>query len=183
MRHRKKSERFSRSRAQKKALVKSLVRALIINERITTVTSRAKYLRSEIDKLITWAKKGTLANKRLAFCVLEDHKLVKKLFDDIGPRFSAKGGSASGGKEITGGYTRVLRSGIRKGDGASLSLIELTKIVKEKKIHKKKEEKAEPKEVSKEERKEKIPPKKIIKPKKGFVSGVKKIFKKERDAL
>ena len=178
MRHRKKSERFSRSRAQKKALVKSLVRALIINERITTVTSRAKYLRGEIDKLITRAKKGTLANKRLAFCLLEDHKLVKKLFDDIGPRFSA-----SGGKEINGGYTRVLRLGNRKGDGASLSLIELTKVVKKRKAHKKKEEKAELKEVSKEEKKEKIPPKKITKPKKGFTSGVRKIFKKERDAL
>ncbi len=183
MRHRKKSERFSRPRAQKKALVKSLVRAMVINERITTITSRAKYLRGEIDRLITLAKKGTLAGKRLAYRVLEDHKLVKKLFDDIGPRFSAKGGSASGGKEINGGYTRVLRLGNRKGDGASLSIVELTKRVKKKKIHKKKEGKVEVKEVSKEEKGEKVPPKKIAKPKKSFVTGVKKIFKKERDAL
>ncbi|MCK4519990.1 MAG: 50S ribosomal protein L17 [Candidatus Omnitrophica bacterium] len=173
MRHRKKSERFSRPRAQKKALVKSLVRAMVINERITTITSRAKYLKGEIDRLITRAKKGTLAGKRLAYRILEDHKLVKKLFDDIGPRF----------KDVNGGYTRSLRLGNRKGDGASLSIIELTKRVKKKKIHKKKEGKAEVKEASKEEKSEKVPPKKITKPKKSFVTGVKKIFKKERDAL
>jgi len=77
MRHRKKSERFSRSQSQRKALIKSLLRAVIINERITTTTSRAKYLKGEVDGLITWAKKGTLAGKRLAYSVLGDHKLVK----------------------------------------------------------------------------------------------------------
>lgn len=173
MRHRKKSERFSRPRAQKKALVKALVRAVVINERITTVTSRAKYLRGEIDKLITWAKKGTLSGKRLAYRILEDHKLVKKLFDDIGPRF----------KDVSGGYTRLLRLGTRKGDGASLSIIELTKRIKKEKIHQKKEEKAQEKETPKEEKGEKISSKKVAKPKKGFVTGVKKIFKKKRDAL
>lgn len=173
MRHRKKSEKFSRPRAQRKALIKSLIRAIIINERITTVTSRAKYLRGRIDKLITWAKKGTLANKRLSYRIIEDHKLVKKLFDDIGPRF----------KDIAGGYTRMLRLGTRKGDGASLSIIELTKRVKKKKIGKEKLEKAEVKIDPKEQKEEKVSSVKAVKPKKNFVAGVKKIFKKERDAL
>lgn len=167
MRHRKKSERFSRSRAQRKALIKSLLRAVLINERITTTTSRAKYLKGEVDKLITWAKKGTLSARRLAYRVLGDHKLVKRLFNEIGPRF----------KDISGGYTRCLRVNNRKGDGASLSLIELTRIIKIDKLHKKKA-----KEAPDEEGKEKISPKKEIKPKEGFVSGVRKIFKKERDA-
>jgi len=109
MRHRKKSERFSRSQSQRKALIKSLLRAVIINERITTTTSRAKYLKGEVDGLITWAKKGTLAGKRLAYSVLGDHKLVKKLFDEIGPRFS----------KVSGGYTRTLSVATRKGDGGT----------------------------------------------------------------
>lgn len=173
MRHRKKSERFSRSRAQRKALVKSLARALIINERITTTTSRAKYLRGVVDRLITLAKKGSLSGRRLAYRTLEDHKLVKRLFDDIGPRF----------KDISGGYTRVLRLNNRKGDGASLSLIELTRIVRKEKTYKKKVKETEFKETFKEDGREKVPPKKEAKSKKGFVSGVRKIFKKERDAL
>jgi len=173
MRHRKKSEKFSRPRAQRKALVKSLLRAIIINERITTTTSRAKYLKGEVDRLITRAKKGTLSDRRLAFRCLGDHKLVKKLFNEIAPRF----------KNISGGYTRSLRLTKRKGDGALLSLIELTRIVKKEAPRKKKVKETETKETLKEEDQRKIPPKKEVKPKKGFVSGVRKIFKKERDAL
>ena len=175
MRHRKKSERFSRPRAQKKALVKALIRAVLINERITTTTSRAKYLRGAVDKLITWAKKGTLAYKRLAFKTLGDHKLVSRLFEVIGPRF----------KHVNGGYTRILSVGIRKGDGASLSLIELTKKALKPKELKIKKEKAPQKLGEKEMPKEgsKVPPKKGTRPQKGIFSGVKKVFKKERDSL
>ena len=178
MRHRRKSERFSRPRAQRKALIKSLLRAVIINERITTTTSRAKYLRGEVDRLITLAKKGTLSGRRLAYRVLGDHKLVKRLFNEIGPRFM----------NISGGYTRCLRVSNRKGDGAPLSLIELTRIVKidkpsKRKVKETEVKKTEAKETVKEEDKRKVPPKKEAKPKKGFVSGVRKIFKKERDAL
>ena len=85
MRHRRKSEKFSRSRAQRKALVKSLLQAVIVNERIVTTTSRAKYLRAEVDKLITWGKRGTLADKRLAYDVLGNHRMVTKLFNSILP--------------------------------------------------------------------------------------------------
>ena len=171
MRHRKKSEKFSRSRAQKKALVKSLVRAVLINERISTTTSKAKYLRSEVDKLITWAKKDTLACKRLAYRVIGDHKLVKRLFEVIGPRF----------KHINGGYTRVLNMGYRRGDGAAISLFELTrKAIKTKGIKEKKEkDKVKP---SIEKEQEAVSTKEA-KTKKGMFSGVKKAFKKERNAL
>ena len=172
MRHRKKSEKFSRSRGQRKALVKSLLRAVIINERITTTTPRAKYLRAEVDGLITWAKKGTLSARRLAYRSLGDHKLVKKLFDEIAPRF----------KNISGGYTRALSLMKRKGDGAPLSLIELTRIVKIDKPRKKKVKEADNKETLKEEAQSKVPPTKETKPKKGFASGVRKIFKKDKDA-
>jgi large subunit ribosomal protein L17 len=171
MRHRKKSERFSRSRAQRKALVKSLLKAVVINERIKTTTSKAKYLRGEVDQLITLAKTNTLASRRQAFDVLGDHKLVHRLFESIGPRF----------KNIKGGYTRVLTAGVRKGDGALLSILELTKIEKKAKLRKVKKEK--PKEERPEKPEEKKAPKKEAKPKKGLVSGMRKIFKKERDAL
>jgi large subunit ribosomal protein L17 len=171
MRHRKKSEKFSRSRAQRKALIKSLLRAVIINERITTTTSKAKHLRAQVDKLITLAKKGTLASRRMAFAALGDHKLVRRLFDVIGPRFT----------HIKGGYTRVLKAGVRKGDGASLAVFELTKVEKKVKPSRVKKEKVKEEQPQKPE--EKKPPKREVKPKKGIISGVRQIFKKERDAL
>lgn len=174
MRHRKKSEKLSRPRAQRKALVKSLLRALIINERIKTTTSKAKFLRTDASRLITWAKKGDLASRRMAFRFLEDRSLVKRLFDVIGPRF----------KEINGGYVRVLGLGHRSGDGAAMSLIELTKRQVKKKIVKaKKGKEGQPTLPEKKEKKENKVFKKEEKPKKGIISGVRKIFKKERDGL
>jgi len=172
MRHRKKSEKFSRPRAQRKALIKSLLRAIIINERITTTTSKAKFIKSKVDKLITWAKNDNLSNKRLAYRALGDHKLVKKLFSDIGLRF----------REINGGYCRVLHSGKRLGDGASLSILEFTKIDKKKKTAKSRKKESSSKH---QQDKEKVSVKKETKlkdskPKKGILSGAKKIFKKEK---
>lgn len=172
MRHRKKSKKFSRPRAQRKALVKSLLRSLIIYERIKTTQQKAKSLRGWADKLITWAKDDTLHRRRLSYKLLESHTLVKRLFNDIGPRY----------KDINGGYTRIIDLCHRKGDGAKLSILELTKIEKKEKVHKDKKKKKE-KEVPHEERHERKAPKKEEKPKKGIVSGMRRIFKKERDAL
>jgi len=169
MRHRKKKEKFSRPRAQRKALVKSLVRAVVINGRIITTTPIAKHLKSEVDKIITWAKKGSIFYRRLAYRILGDRKLVKRLFEVIGPQFEG----------ISGGYTRVLRVGHRKGDGASLSLLELTKIAKKEKTDGKKKEKEQIKDS--EEKGEKVSSKKDKTPKKGIISGVRKIFKKENE--
>jgi len=171
MRHKKKSEKFSRSRAQRKALVKSLVRALFTYERITTTQAKAKGIREWADKLIEWAKKDSLHHRRLAYKFLCDHKLVKRLFEDIGPRF----------KDISGGYTRIFNLGYRKGDGASMSLLELTRLKKEEKKKKGKKEKEEKKEVMVEEKK--TPLKEEVQPQKKFLQGIKKIFKKERDSF
>jgi large subunit ribosomal protein L17 len=169
MRHRKTIKRFSRPAFQRKALVKSLIRAVITKERISTTEAKAKAIRSWVEKLITLAKKDTLHNRRLSYRLLEDHTLVNRLFESIGPRF----------KEVPGGYTRVIDFGNRKGDGAKLSILELTrKEEKEKKPVAKKE-----KAVKEKKETEKVVPKKTEKPKKGLMSGVKKMFKKERDSL
>lgn len=155
MRHRKTTKKLSRSRAQRKALISALVRAVISKERIITTQAKAKALRKWVDKLITWAKNDTLHHKRLSYRLLKDHLLVKRLFEVIGPRF----------KTINGGYCRVLDLRRRKGDGALISVFELTKreeIVKKAK---------EPKIKHEEEKKA---------PRKGIMSGVKNIFKKER---
>ncbi|MCK9614535.1 MAG: 50S ribosomal protein L17 [Candidatus Omnitrophica bacterium] len=171
MRHRKKSQKFSRSRAQRKALKKSLLRSLIIYERIKTSEAKAKELSSWIDRLISLAKESTLANRRLAYKVLCDHMLVKKLFDNIAPRF----------KDINGGYSRIFGLGYRKGDASKISLIELTRVEKKEKkvIHKKEKEQ---KHVEIERKEERHAPLKE-KPKKTIIDGVKGIFKKERDSL
>ncbi|MDD4183342.1 MAG: 50S ribosomal protein L17 [Candidatus Omnitrophica bacterium] len=171
MRHKKKSQKFSRPRAQRKALKKSLLRSLVIYERIKTSEAKATELSSWIDRLISLAKEPTLANKRLAYEVLCDHLLVKKLFDNIAPRF----------KGINGGYSRVLNLGYRKGDACKISLIELTRIEKKEKkeVHKKEKEE---KHVEIERKEEKHAPLKE-KPKKTIIDGVKGIFKKERDSL
>jgi len=161
MRHRKKSERFSRSRAQRKALIRSLLRSLFIYEKIVTTQSKAKGIRGWVDKLVEWAKKDTLHHRRLAYKILCDHKLVKRLFEEIAPRF----------KDISGGYTRIVNIGYREGDGALLSLLELTRIKEEKKEKKKKEEKG------KEAVKEISPPQETVQPQKSFFQGIKKLFK------
>jgi len=155
MRHRKKSKKFSRSRAQRKALMKSLLRSIITYERIVTTESKAKGVRKWVDRLITWAKEDTLHHRRLCYRWLENHKLVKRLFEEIAPRF----------KDVSGGYIRITDLGNRRGDGAKLSILELTRTEKREKVSKKKEEKKK-----REPREEK----------KSFISGVKKIFKKEK---
>lgn len=163
MRHRKKSQRLSRSRAQRKALVKSLLRALVISERIKTTEAKAKAIRSPMDKLITWSKRGDLHSRRLSYNVLGDHILVKRLFDEIGPRF----------KDLSGGYTRIIDLGRRKGDGALTSLVELVR------IESKKAKKVKPSATGSSEKKEKQPLQNG-KSVKSLVSGVKKILKRKK---
>ena len=159
MRHRKKSEKFSRPRAQRKALVNSLLRSLLIYERITTSESKAKAMRSWADKVINWGKTDTLANRRLSYRLLKDHSLVKRLFTEIGPRY----------KDINGGYTRVIGLKLRKGDGAKLSILELTQRVEKKAPDLKA---AKGKKAAKDTQEAKASDKK-----KGLVSGMKKMFK------
>ena len=172
MRHRKKQNKFSRPRSQRKALIKSMIRSVLIYERVVTTEAKAKRIKANVEKLITLGKRGDLHSRRLAYDVLGSHQLVKRLFEDISPRF----------KDIEGGYTRVLKINHRKGDGAELALLELTKRVETKKAEKVKAHKhAEKSEDVKEKEHKRAP--RVEKPKKGFMKGVKKIFKKERDAL
>ncbi|OPX29710.1 MAG: 50S ribosomal protein L17 [Candidatus Omnitrophica bacterium 4484_171] len=162
MRHRKKSEKFSRSRAQRKALVKSLLRSLVIYGRIRTTKSKAMAIRSYMDRLISRAKKNDLSSRRLSYNVLGSHTLVKKLFDEIGPRF----------KDINGGYTRVFNIGYRRGDGALVSIVELTR---------REQKKPRKKKVITEDTKKDAAPEKD-KDKKGFISGIKGIFRKDKNS-
>lgn len=165
MRHKKKGNKLSRSRGQRKALLKSLLKSVIISERIKTTTPKAKMLKPQIDKLITLAKKDNLAARRQAFKKIGDHSLVKKLFDQIGPRF----------RNGQGGYCRIYNLGFRKSDGALLAQIELTNLA-EKKVKKEKSAKATGKTV-KPEASESKEAKKQTSKKKGL-TGLKKMFNK-----
>lgn len=123
MRHRVNKSRLSLSMSQRKALISSLARAVMINGRIKTTRERAKNARPLVERLISLGKEGSLSAKRQAYKILQDHLLVSKLFKEIAPKF----------KNRTGGYSRILLFGRRRGDGTEMALFELSEIIKEKK--------------------------------------------------
>ena len=152
MRHRVAGRKLSRHTQHRELMFRNMLVSLLQYERIKTTLAKGKELRSWADKIITLGKKGTLHARRQAFALLRNEGIVKKLFDEIAPRF----------KDREGGYTRVYRLGWRQGDGAPLSLVELVTYAapEEKKkstIKKAKEilEKVTPKKKGKEEKKEK----------------------------
>lgn len=115
MRHKVKKKKFDRTKEQRLALYRSLARALILEERIETTLERAKAVRGFVEKLVTLGKRGDLASRRRALELLPDKEAVRKLFEDVAPRFEGR----------NGGYTRVLKlPHRRKGDGAQLAIIE-----------------------------------------------------------
>ena len=116
MRHMNQGRKLNRTSAHRKALFRNLVLALLKHERIKTTDAKAKELRHFADRMVTLGKRGDLAARRLAFNFMQSRDAVKKLFDEIAPRF----------KERNGGYTRVVKFGFRRGDAASLSIIEFT---------------------------------------------------------
>ena len=116
MRKRKKGRKLSRKRDQRRALLKALASALILNERIKTTEAKAKEISGLVEKFITRAKKGDLLNRRL-LTQFFPKKAVKKLIDEVGPRYKSR----------PGGYTRVIKLGPRKSDGARMAIIELIK--------------------------------------------------------
>ncbi len=116
MRHLKDGRKLNRTAAHRKALMRNLVKALLKREQIRTTDAKAKELRRWADRIVTLGKKGSLHARRQAFAYLGSRKLVKRLFDDVAPRF----------QERAGGYTRVLKIGPRRGDAAPLSLVEFT---------------------------------------------------------
>lgn len=118
MRHRKSGRKLGRNPSHRKALLRNMASALITYGRITTTEAKAKTLRGVIEPLITLAIKDDVHARRQAYRVLNDHQLVKRLFDEIGPLF----------KDGGGGYTRVVKLALpRKGDSAPLAIIEFTR--------------------------------------------------------
>lgn len=115
MRHLKHGRKLNRDQGHRKALFRNMAIALLKHERIETTDAKAKDLRGYTEKLISLGKKGDLHSRRMAAKKIHDADVLKKLFDDLAKRNVSR----------NGGYTRVLKSRFRKGDCASLSVIEL----------------------------------------------------------
>jgi len=173
MRHRKRRSRLSMMTARRNATMINMVKSLFKHQRIETIHARAKEARRLAESLITLSREDTVTARRRAYSILGDRDLVGKLFKEIAPLFKTR----------TSGYTRIIPLGFRRGDGASLAILELTEKKVIVKAPKKKKEKAkeearpeakaaketapdaakktadEKKEVRKEEQKIKQPPK------------------------
>ena len=115
MRHRCRVPQLGKPADQRKALLRSLATELIRHGQIKTTKTRAKAVRSEVDRIITLAKDGSLAARRKAISYLYDKNLVHKLFANAPERY----------KDLKGGYTRVVRTVRRRGDNAEMAIIEL----------------------------------------------------------
>lgn len=127
MRHAKTGRRFGRTTSHRIAMFRNMVTSLIQHEKITTTDAKAKEIRPIAEKMITLGKRGDLHAVRQAAAYIRDKKVVTKLFENIAPRY----------KERDGGYTRIIKLGIRQGDNANISVIELVEEQFEKKQVKK----------------------------------------------
>ena len=116
MRHRNGIKKLNRNGSHRRALLRNMAIALFRHERIHTTHVKAKVLRAFAEKLITLAKRGDLHARRLAAKEVHDAQVLQKLFGEIGPLFAQR----------PGGYTRVLKTGTRRGDNSMTALIELT---------------------------------------------------------
>ena len=114
MRHRVGGRKLQRTSAHRAALFRNMSAALIKHEQITTTLAKAKELRPYIEKLVTLGKRGGLSNRRLAHARLLDDAQLVKLFDTIAPRYASR----------NGGYTRVIKAGIRASDASPMAIIE-----------------------------------------------------------
>ncbi len=115
MRHRVAGVKLNRSPSHRRALFRNLVTALLQHESVKTTDAKAKELKRWGDRMITLGKQGTLHARRRAAALIHGHAVVKKLFDELAPRYQAR----------QGGYTRVTKLGIRAGDAAPISIVEL----------------------------------------------------------
>lgn len=117
MRHNYKGRKLGTDSSHTRAMKRSLVGALLANDRIKTIESRAKEIRPDVDRIITWAKKGDLHSRRLAIARLGgDKELVREVFEKVAQGLFA---------DRNGGYTRIMKLGNRKGDNAPMVIIEL----------------------------------------------------------
>ena len=114
MRHRVGGRKLQRTSSHRAALFRNMAAALIKHEQITTTTAKAKELRPYVEKQVTLAKKGGLSNRRIAHSRIMDEAQERKLFEVIGPRYADR----------NGGYTRVIKAGIRASDAAPIAVIE-----------------------------------------------------------
>ncbi len=177
MRHRKRKKRFEcRTMGHRKALMRSLLSALFLHQKIKTTVARTKEVRRAADKLVTLGKQSTLHARRQAFEILQDKALVKRLFEKIAPAFEKR----------AGGYTRTIRISPRHGDGAEMAILELTELIAAPERGKIKpagkprqplKEEVKPKE---KREKEKAIPEKKEKKTSGFLEGLRKRFRTDR---
>lgn len=115
MRHRKSGRQLNRNSSHRKAMFRNMSASLIEHEVIRTTLPKAKELRRVVEPMITRAGKDSVANRRIAFSRLRSDAAVKKLFDELGPRYV----------ERPGGYIRILKAGFRTGDKAPMAYVEL----------------------------------------------------------
>lgn len=115
MRHGKAGRRLGRKTSHREAMFRNMVTSLLDHGKITTTDAKAKEIRVVAERMITLGKRGDLHSMRLAASVIREKSVVSKLFSTIAPRY----------KERLGGYTRIIKLGIRQGDAAPVSLIEL----------------------------------------------------------
>ena len=115
MRHRKAGFKLQRDPSARRALLRGLTTSLILQDRVITTVTKAKAVKPLVEKMITLGKRDTLHSRRQAASYLQTPGAVQRLFDTLAPRFS----------ERNGGYTRIVRLGPRKGDGAEMALIEV----------------------------------------------------------
>jgi large subunit ribosomal protein L17 len=121
MRHKKFGRALGRSSAHRSAMFRNMVTSLFEHERIVTTHEKAKEVRPIAEKMITLAKRGDLHARRKALSFIRSKKIVAKLFDQIVVQF----------KERNGGYTRIVQTGVRQGDAASMAIIELVGYVED----------------------------------------------------
>lgn len=126
--------------SHRKAMLSNMCGSFLLYKKIHTTLPKAKAVVPLLDKLITWAKSGSLHSRRLAFRVLKNRLLVKRLFAEIAPAMANRGG----------GYTRIIKTGTRPGDGAPMALLEL---VEEATVSEPKEKKAKGKKKKEKEKK------------------------------
>ena len=131
MRHQVKKGYLGRNTAHRRALLRNLVTSFLEKERVRTTLAKARSVKPVAEKMITLGKRGTLHARRQALAYMTKESAVKKLFDDIAPRF----------KERPGGYTRIVKLDRRAGDGAAMAMIELVDAEFKAKTKKKKEAK------------------------------------------
>ena len=175
MRHAKIKHQLNRFTSWRKATLISLAKSLILHQSVRTTKAKAKAAQVLAERLISLGKQNTLTAKRRAFSILGEHRLVNILFNDIAVRFPNK----------NAGYTRVIQLGNRRGDSAPIAILELTEIKKKERrpAKEKKEAKPEPDQQQKPQAPTKEKPPLEKKAPTTFLGGIRRIFKKERDAL